>query len=221
VGLEVRPDLAGDQFTVRLRREDAVPLNPTDVRTQLRVTPQDLNAGSTLVPLTLSATEGAMLVYTATEPLLTVAGAYEARVLVTQRQGGDVKVAFRLDLGADGALAMRPAPFVQAQLTTRPSPAISGTVQIDLRLTDGLGAPVSGATVEVVPVMPARDYTGPPSAALPVADTAGLYRADVQMPLAGGWLVIITVTTPGDPPFTIRTDASFDVLDPQITPSSP
>ena len=31
------------------------------------------------------------------------------------------------------------APFVQVQVSTNPSPAISGTVQIELRLTDGVG----------------------------------------------------------------------------------
>jgi copper transport protein len=217
VGLIVRPDLTGDHFTVRLSAVDATPLITNDLRLQLRITPQDVNAGSTLLPLTFAGSDGPALTYTATEPILTLAGGYDARVLVSRRTGNDVKVAFRLDLDENGGLTMRPAPFVQVAVSTDPSPAISGTVGIDLRLTDGVGQPVEGATVNLLPLMPAHAHIEPQSQAVPVPGTPGLYRTSATLQMGGGWLIIVDVNQPGQPP--IRTDASFDVIDPNATPT--
>lgn len=217
VGLTVRPDLAGDLFTVRLARVDAAPVISNDVRVQLRVTPQDIDAGSTLVPLTLAGTVDGVLVYTATEPILTLSGGYEARVLVIQRSGADVKAAYRLDLADDGTLAIRPTLFLQAQAGTQPSPAISGTVQIDLRLTDGLGAPVSGAQLEILPIMPSHAHIQPLSAVMPVPDTPGLYRTTAILSMGGSWLLVISVQLPDQP--LIKVDTTLEVIDPDATPT--
>ncbi len=217
VGLIVRPDLTGDHFTVRLGAVDATPLITNDLRLQLRITPQDVNAGSTLLPLAFAGADGPTLTYTATEPILTLAGGYDARVLVSRRSGNDVKVAFRLDLDENGGLTIRPAPFVQVAVRTDPSPAISGTVGIDLRLTDGVGQPVEGATVNLLPLMPAHAHIEPQSEAVPVPGTPGLYRTRANLQMGGGWLIIVDVNQPGQPP--IRTDASFDVIDPNATPT--
>ena len=96
MGLTVRPDLTGDHFDVRLNPVDAAPLITNDLRLQLRITPQDVNAGSTLLPLTFAGSDGPALTYTATELILTLAGGYDAQVLVSRRQRNDVKVAYRL-----------------------------------------------------------------------------------------------------------------------------
>jgi hypothetical protein len=217
VGLIVRPDLTGDRFTVRLGAVDATPLITNDLRLQLRITPQDVNAGSTLLPLAFAGADGPTLTYTATEPILSLAGGYDARVLVSRRSGNDVKVAFRLDLDENGGLTIRPAPFVQVAVRTDPSPAISGTVGIDLRLTDGVGQPVEGATVNLLPLMPAHAHIEPQSEAVPVPGTPGLYHTSANLQMGGGWLIIVDVNQPGQPP--IRTDASFDVIDPNATPT--
>lgn len=217
VGLTVRPDLAGDHFTVRLSAVDASPLITNDLRLQLRITPQDVNAGSTLLPLTFAGADGPALTYTATETILTLSGGYDARVLVTRRTGTDVKVAYRLDLDENGGLTIRPSPFVQVQVNTDPSPAISGTVGIDLRLTDGVGQPIEGATVSLLPLMPAHAHIEPQSQAAPVPGTPGLYRTRANLQMGGGWLIIVDVNQPGQPP--VRTDASFDVIDPNATPT--
>ena len=217
VGLTVRPELAGDRFTVRLARIDASALITQDVRAQLRVTPQDIEAGSILLPLTLADAVDGVLVYTATEPILTLAGSYEARVLVFQRSGADVKVAYRLDLAEDGTLAIRPSPFLEAQAGTQPSPAISGTVQLDLRLTDGLGAPVSGATLEVLPVMPTHAHIQPLSGVAPVPDMPGVYRTTATLSMGGTWVLILNVQLPGQTP--VKIDTTVEVIDPNATPT--
>jgi hypothetical protein len=217
VGLIVRPDLTGDHFTVRLDSVDASPLITADLRLQLRITPQDVNAGSTLLPLTFAGPDGPALTYTATEPILTLAGSYNAQVLVSRRQGNDVKVAYRLVLDENGGLTISTAPFVQVQVSTNPSPAISGTVQLDLHLTDGVGQPVTGATVNLLPLMPAHAHIEPQATATEVPGTPGLYRTSAKMQMGGGWLIIVDVNQPGQPP--IRTDASFDVIDPNATPT--
>ncbi len=217
VGLTVRPDLAGDQFIIHLTRVDATPLITNDLRLQLRITPQDVNAGSTLLPLTFAGGSGPTLAYTATESMLTLAGGYDARVLVGQRSGKDVNVAYRLDLDEQGGLTIRPAPFVQVAVTTDPSPAISGTVGINLRLSDGVGGPVEGATINLLPLMPAHAHIETQSQAQPVPGQPGLYHTTGTLQMGGSWLIIVDVTEPGQQP--IRTDASFEVIDPNATPT--
>ena len=60
------------------------------------------------------------LIYTAVDPILTLVRAYEARMLVSRRQGGDVGVAFRLDLGENGTPAMRATPTPPSDQLFRP-----------------------------------------------------------------------------------------------------
>jgi len=62
-----------------------------------------------------------------------------------------------------------------------------------------------------------RPFRLPQVTAAPVAGTPGLYRAMGNLRMGGGWLLVIDVNQPGQPP--IRTDASFDVTDPNATPT--
>src|SRR5690349_6588314 len=96
---------------------------------------------------------------------------------------------------------------------------MSGTVGLDLRLTDGQGAPVTGAEVLILPMMPAHGHIEPQETATPVAGTPGLYHTSANLRMGGGWLMNITITPPGGSPITVRTDASFDVTDPLATPT--
>src|SRR5205823_5023897 len=71
--------------------------------------------------------------------------------------------------GHDGALSVTRSPVLRAIVTTRPSPPISGTAQLTIRVVDGLEQPVPEAQVKLTPLMPSHGHIEPISAATPLA----------------------------------------------------
>ncbi|HET9494434.1 MAG TPA: CopD family protein [Chloroflexia bacterium] len=219
LSLNVRPSLEGDEFTLDVTRqaESSPPL--TDVtRVLLRVTPQDIDAGTTSYTAEpsgdLTPAGGSWGV---TQPVLTLDGIYLVTAIVQRTQADDLKAAFRLEL-AESALRATPGDYVEVRLATEPSPPISGTATLLLTLRDGAGQPVEGARVTVSPLMPAHANVEPSGLAEPVAGSPGQYTFPVHFVMGGPWLIIFTVERDGLPP--LKTDASVDVIGPQPSPAA-
>ena len=218
IGLAVQPAPAGDRFSARLRLTDGRPLRPEALDVQLDVIPQDNNAGATRLPLALPVGDGGALTYLATAPILGAPGSYLARVQVGGGPAGAARVAFRLDLAA-GKLAIRPAPFVGLDVESRPNPAVAGQVELDLRLTDSVGAPLHAAQVQVIPLMPSHSHVELQGTAAPVAGAPGLYRTTAHLSMAGDWLLLVDVGGPDARP--LRLAATLTAREPALSPAPP
>jgi copper transport protein len=217
--LTVRPSLEGDTFDLDVARQaDASPPLTDVTRVLLRVTPQDIDAGTTSYTAEQQGEpapgRGAWGI---TEPVLTLDGVYLVTAILQRTQTDDLKAAFRLELG-EGWLVATPGDYVEVRVSTEPSPPISGTATLILNLRDGAGKPVDGARVTVSPIMPAHAHIEPSGQAEPVAGSPGQYTFPVHFVMGGPWLIIFTVERDGLPPF--KTDASIDVIGPQPTPAA-
>ena len=219
--LEVRPDPVSDLLTLDLTRVDTHTVPLSDVlKLQLKVIPQDVDAGSTLLPATrVGPADPNHQVYTATGQLFTLSGTYQVDAEFLRKIGTDLRAGFRLVLADDGSLTMAPSDVLQAQITTHPSPPITGTATLDIKVLDGQGRPVTGGTVKITPLMPAHGHVEPQGVAVPVAGQPGVYRTTAHLTMGGAWLVIVEVDRPGQPP--VKIDGSFDVIDPNATPTPP
>jgi putative copper export protein/methionine-rich copper-binding protein CopC len=217
--LETRPDPAGDQFRLDLTRVDPATVPLTDVlKVQLRVIPQDIDAGTTDLPLAqVGPLDPDHQIYTATDLILTLSGAYEFDAEFLRKQADDVRAGFRLTLADDGTLTAAPSEALRAVFTTQPSPPITGTATLDIRILDGQSRPVPDATVKLLPLMPSHGHVEPQSAPAPVAGQPGTYRTRVNFTMGGPWLMILEVTRPGQPPLKIS--GELDVTDPYATPT--
>jgi copper transport protein len=217
--LTVRPSLEGDEFTLNVARQaDASPPLTDVTRVLLRVTPQDIDAGTSSYTAEpkgdLAPGSGSWGI---NEPVLTLDGVYLVTAIVQRTTTEDLKAAFRLELG-EGSLAAFPGEYVEVRLATEPSPPISGTATLVLNLRDGAGQPVDGARVTVSPLMPAHAHIEPSGLAEPVAGTPGQYTFPVHFVMGGPWLIVFTVERDGQPP--LKTDASIDVIGPEVTPAA-
>ena len=219
--LEVRPAPEGDQFRLDLTRVDSTTVPLSDVlKVQLRVIPQDVDAGTTSLDVVLVGPAGPdHQVYTATGQVLTLSGAYQLNAEFLRQQADDLRAGFRLVLADDGGLSIARSDILRALLTTRPSPPLTGTAEVDIHLLDGQDHPVTGVEVKVTPLMPAHGHVEPQGAALPVAGSPGVYRMPVRFTMGGPWLLIVEADRPGQPP--VKTDATLDVVDPYATPTPP
>jgi copper transport protein len=219
VELGVISSFEGDVVTATLKRVDPAAAPLTDVRKVLiKVTPQDVDGGSTA----LEATSGPHVdadtqVWKASETILTLDGGYLVTVIAQRTEAPDLKAAFRLDLSQDTGLVARPSDVLEIRLDTVPSPPISGTATLKLMLVDGTGAPVDNATITVSPLMPAHGHIEPTDVAKPVPGQPGAYTMPVNFQMGGGWLIIFNVERPSHDPLKI--DASLDVIDPNATPT--
>ncbi|HUS14825.1 MAG TPA: copper resistance protein CopC [Chloroflexia bacterium] len=217
-GLEVRPSPQGDQFVLDITRVEEATAPLTDVlKLQVRAIPQDIDSGTSSLPVSrVGPADADRQVYTATGQVLTLAGAYQLNAELQRTEGDDLRAGFRLNLDENGGLTVAAADVLQALLTTRPSPPITGTATISIRVIDGRRQPVTDATVQLLPVMPAHAHVEPLSAATPVAGSPGVYETRANFTMGGAWLLIVEVDRPGQPPAKI--DASLDVTDPFATP---
>jgi hypothetical protein len=217
--LTTRPSLEGDMFTLDVARQaDASPALTDVTRVLLRVTPQDIDAGTTSYTAEQSGdlTPGRGS-WGITEPVLTLDGIYLVTAIVQRTQTDDLKAAFRLEL-AESSLSATPGDYVEVRVATEPSPPISGTATLILTLRDGAGQPVEGAQVTVSPLMPAHAHVEPSGPAEPVAGSPGQYTFPVHFVMGGPWLIVFTVERDGLPP--LKTDASVDVIGPQPSPAA-
>ncbi|HYP40473.1 MAG TPA: copper resistance protein CopC [Chloroflexia bacterium] len=213
-----RPSIEGDELTLRVDRSaDAAPPLTDVLKVLFRVTPQDVDAGSTSYEATLRGEAApAQLEASAIEPILTLDGIYLVTAIVQRTESTDLKVAFTLTL-AENSLTAQAAQVVEVRLSTDPSPPISGTATLKLRLVDGEGKPVEGAKITTSPFMPAHAHVEPDVIAVPVPDEPGTYTMPVNFIMTGPWLLIFRIEREGFPP--IKTDASVDVMEDPNNPS--
>lgn len=217
--LTARPSVDGDELTLLLNKGTQAATPITDVlKVLLRVTPQDVDAGSTSYAATrVGSASPISQTWKVTEPILTLDGGYLVTAIVQRTESADLKAAFRLDLSEETGLRASVGQVVDVSLSTDPSPPISGTVTLNIRLTDAERKPVEGAKVTISPFMPAHAHVNPLAVAQPVAGQPGVYTAEASLQMGGGWLFIFNIEREGLLP--LKTDASLDVIDPNATPT--
>jgi methionine-rich copper-binding protein CopC/putative copper export protein len=213
-----RPSIEGDELTLQVdRTADAAPPLTDVIKVLFRVTPQDVDAGSTSYEAALQGeADPARLEASATEPILTLDGIYLVTAIVQRTESADLKVAFTLNL-AENSLTAEASQVVEVRVSTDPSPPISGTATLKLRLVDGEGKPVEGAKITTSPFMPAHAHVEPDAIAVPVPGEPGTYTMPVNFIMTGPWLLIFRIEREGFPP--IKTDASVDVMEDPNNPS--
>ncbi|HEX9990185.1 MAG TPA: copper resistance protein CopC [Chloroflexia bacterium] len=213
-----RPSIEGDELNLQVNRTaDAAPPLTDVIKVLFKVTPQDVDAGSTSYEATIQGEAGpTRLEASATEPILTLDGIYLVTAIVQRTESTDLKVAFTLNL-TENYLTAGPSQVVEVRLSTDPSPPISGTAILKLRLVDGEGKPVEGAKITTSPFMPAHAHVEPDAIAQPVPGEPGSYTMPVNFIMTGPWLLIFRIEREGFPP--IKTDASIDVLEDPNNPS--
>jgi methionine-rich copper-binding protein CopC/putative copper export protein len=213
-----RPSIEGDELTLRVdRTADAAPPLTDVIKVLFRVTPQDVDAGSTSYEATLQGEAAPVQIEaSAVEPILTLDGIYLVTAIVQRTESTDLKVAFTLTL-TENNLTAEPSQVVEVRLSTDPSPPISGTATLKLRLVDGEGKPVEGAKITTSPFMPAHAHVEPDAIAQPVPGEPGTYTMPVNFIMTGPWLLIFRIEREGYPP--IKTDASIDVMEDPNNPS--
>jgi hypothetical protein len=218
--LAARPDPVSDLFTLRLTRVDTTSVPLTDVlKLQVKVIPQDEDSGSTSLTVgRVSDLDPDRQVYTATGQVLTLSGSYQLTAELLRAQGTDLRAGFLLTLADDGTLSVTRSPVLRAIVTTRPSPPLTGTAQLTIRVVDGLEHPVPDAQLKLTPLMPSHGHVEPDSNATPVPGQPGVYQATTQFSMGGPWLLIIEIDRPGQPP--LKVDADLDVVDPYATPTA-
>jgi len=216
--LTTRPSIDGDQLTLDLKRTDAKspPLNDVS-KVLFKITPQDIDAGSTSYQATATERGSDSQTWTATESFLTLDGGYLVTAIVQRTESPDLKAAFRLDLSEESGLTASVGEVVDVLLATEPSLPVSGTVTLTMTVLDGAHMPIDGAKVTINPTMPAHGHVRPLAVAQPVAGQPGVYTIPVQLDMGGSWLLIFTVERDGKPP--LKADASIDVTDPNATPT--
>jgi hypothetical protein len=216
--LTTRPSIDGDQLTLDLERTDTKMPPLSDVSKVLfKITPQDIDAGSTSYQATASVRGDDSQTWSATESFLTIDGGYLVTANVQRTLSPDLKAAFRLDLSEESGLTASPAEVVDVLLATDPSIPVSGTVMLTVTVLDGAHLPIEGANVTINPTMPAHGHLRPLAVAQPVAGQPGVYTIPVQLDMGGSWVLIFTIERDGKP--AMKADASIDVIDPNATPT--
>jgi hypothetical protein len=103
------------------------------------------------------------------------------------------------------ACARQSSPELVIAHEVSPQPARVGQVTITLRLTDGSGKPITGAhaTLEgnmshagMVPVFAETTEIEP-----------GRYRANLELSMAGDWVMLVHVSFPGN----LKVDRQFEI----------
>ena len=80
-----------------------------------------------------------------------------------------------------------PGMALQVGMRVRPDPPVVGVAALELELRDATGASIHGATVTIEGNM---SHPGmPPSLAEAKETTPGIYRADLDLTMAGDWIV--------------------------------
>jgi nitrogen fixation protein FixH len=82
-----------------------------------------------------------------------------------------------------------PGAALQIEMRTRPDPPVVGVVVVELELRNAAGNPVHDATVKVE-----GDMSHPgmvPSSADAREVAPGTYRADLDLTMAGDWIVLV------------------------------
>jgi hypothetical protein len=204
-------DSLGDELTLDILRTNPASAPLTDVSTVLfRVTPQDVEAGSTAFEATATAPlEPDKGTWQATGAIFPLDGQYVVNVTARRTEADDLRAAFFVEIEGGTAPAIEPTTALQVRIITEPSPPVSGTVGLTLTLLDGEGQPIEGATVSVAAKQPTSQDAPIVAAADPVAGSPGVYATSLDLRATGSWLLLFTVEREGLP--TLRSDASIDV----------
>lgn len=217
--LTTRPSLEGDELSLRIRRVDEASPPLTDVlKVLLKVTPQDIDAGSTSYEAARDGEAGPdEQLWSLTDTILTLDGGYLVTAVVQRTESADVKAAFRLDLSLESGLSATTGQVVDVRVATGMTPPITGTSALTITLLDGARRPIEGAKVTINPFMPAHAHIEPVSVAVPVPGTPGAYSSEILFDMGGSWLFIFDIEREGQP--ALKTDASLEVIDPNGTPT--
>ncbi|MEA3334757.1 MAG: FixH family protein [Chloroflexota bacterium] len=86
------------------------------------------------------------------------------------------------------------APEVNVTLEIAPQPPVQGPTHLIIRLTDGKGLPVEGATLRIKGDMSHAGMV--PVRAEASGGTGGVYEADFEWTMGGDWFVTVLATLP-------------------------
>lgn len=216
VTLLARTGEAGDELTLDILRSDPASAPLTDVTTVLlRVTPQDLEAGSTAFESTpVGALEPNTGAWKADGALFPLDGQYIVNATFRRTQTDDLRVAYAVTVAEGKTPVLSVTTALQARVITDPSPPVAGTVSLVINILDGENRPIEGANLSVSARRTTAQETPVVAAGIPVAGTPGAFRASLDLGAPGAWLLLFTVEREGQP--TLRSDASIDVA-----PSNP
>jgi hypothetical protein len=102
---------------------------------------------------------------------------------------------------AFGGGAAVKAPQAAIQLSTRPSPPRQGRNRLQVKLADAKGAPIAGAQVTAIFLLPAMPAMGMAAVRRTVrfADRGGgAYQGSVELPSGGAWQVSVVAEKKGE-----------------------
>ena len=115
----------------------------------------------------------------------------------------------RPSVAPSGAGFATPVTEAGLTVTLEPSEVTFGFNTFSVRVVDGTGAPVEGATVTVEGRMPGMEMDEPPVVA--AASEPGRYLAsDVRLDMFGEWEIIVLVERPGQEPATFPFVVAID-----------
>ncbi|HET6261760.1 MAG TPA: CopD family protein, partial [Chloroflexia bacterium] len=192
---------AGEVFSVTLQGEVASGEALTDVtRLVLTVSPQGLDAGSTVLPTELQGrtAEGAQL-WVARGAVLSFAGRYLITAVAQRSAGADLKSAFLMTLGESGDLSVEAIGYVEARIRTEPEPPVAGSNNVIVALRGAEGEPIGGAEVRLRATGPENRRIEPQVLLEPAPSAPGDYVARLEFPVPGGWGLQVSVSRQGQP----------------------
>ncbi|AWV89428.1 FixH family protein [Bradymonas sediminis] len=97
----------------------------------------------------------------------------------------------------DDTLLVSANGHFQAELHAMPEAPVTGINMVHLKLLDAQNTPVSGATIEVEPFMPAHGH-GTPEAPTVAEDGEGMYTiSNIKYTMPGAWELRIDVSAGG------------------------
>ena len=209
--LETLPSTEGDRLTLTVTQalSDATPLDDVS-RVLFRVTPQDLEAGTTSYEAEeVEAIATDLTAWQIREQLLTLEGGYLVNVVLQRTESDDLRAAFRLDFSLEQGLKATAAEAYRVAVDTDPSPPVVGANAVRLTLQDASGEPVEGARITVAPRQPTSAEAMVGGEATPVAGEPGVYSLPISFDASGPWVLFFTVVRGDGPPYKL--DASIDV----------
>jgi hypothetical protein len=90
---------------------------------------------------------------------------------------------------------VEPSPFVAIAHELLPEPARVGTDTVTLKLSDAAGNPITGALIGIEADMSHAGMS--PRFAEAREEGSGRYRAQLEFPMAGDWVILLHITLPG------------------------
>ncbi|HEX8599830.1 MAG TPA: CopD family protein [Chloroflexia bacterium] len=208
---------AGEVFTLTLASGATGQDLATDVtRLLLTVSPQDVEAGSTVLEAELAPQEtGNGQAWVARAPVLAFQGDYLVTAVARRNTSRDLKAAFWLTLTESGQITVRAIEYLEARFTTMPEPAIVGRDVLAVEMYGAEGQLVSGVDVNLNALGPAGRKLAEQPIPMRESSEAGQYTTEAEFPVAGAWVLQATAGSAGQP--ELRFTASIEVLD-SVTP---